>query len=270
MDQTNCHSIRESLVSFFGREVRISESKDGCVFVLPGKTIDDRYTAVFVDRKTPDYFVVHDAGKTSSELYSQGIHITEVREEAFVNMAERMGAIFADGTFQIGCKEDELESAILAVNQCANLGMWHLLGHKPDLSDEPLLNRIERGITAWNAPYIHTVQPRVPVKGRRGNHVFDFVSFPAVERRQPIAIKVLRPSDDSLRKAREYGFLAYDIEQTNFENWLRLAVLAKADRWTRNAKQLVAASSTTMVEVEVGDEESLESKVPAALELLVA
>jgi hypothetical protein len=269
MDQTNCNSIKDSLIGFFGREMRISESQDGCVLVLPGKTIDDRYTAIFVDRKTPDYFVVHDAGKTSSELYSQGIHMTEIREEAFAGMAERMGAIFADGAFQVGCKQGELESAILAVNQCANLGMWLLLGHKPDFSDEPLLSRIERGMTVWNAPYAHKVEARVPVKGKRGNHVFDFVSFPAVER-QPIAVKVLRPSDDSLRKAREYGFLAYDIEHTNFDRWLRLAVLAKADRWTRNAKQIVAASSSTMIEVDVGDEESLESKVPAALELLVA
>src|ERR1700719_3376144 len=104
MDPTNCNSIRESLVGFFGREVRVSEAQDGCVLV-PGKTLDDRSTAIFVDRKTPDYFVVHDAGKTASELFAQGIHMTENREEAFVNMAERMGAIFADGTFQIGCKE---------------------------------------------------------------------------------------------------------------------------------------------------------------------
>jgi len=268
MDPTNCNSIRESLIGFFGKEIRVSDAQGGCVLVLPGKTIDDRYTAIFVDRKTPDYFVVHDAGKTTSELYSQGIHMTENREEAFANMAERMGAVFADGIFQIGCKENELEAAILAVNQCANLGMWNLLGHKPDLSEEPLLSRIERWITIWQAPYRHQVQARVPVKGRRGNHVFDFVSFPAPERKQPIAVKVLRPSDDSLRKAREYGFLAYDIEKTTFESWLRVAVLAKADRWTRNAKQLVAASSASVIEVEVGDEGSLESKIPNALEEL--
>jgi len=69
--------------------------------------------------------------------------MTENREEGVREYGRANGAVFADGIFQIGCKENELEAAILAVNQCANLGMWNLLGHKPDLSEEPLLSRID-------------------------------------------------------------------------------------------------------------------------------
>jgi hypothetical protein len=250
-----CSSLKKELLSFFGKEIRITESQDGCVLVLPNKTLDDRYPAVFVDRKTPDFFVVHDAGKTSSELFAQGIHLTEAREEAFEQMADRMGAIFADGVFQVGCKQDEMLTAILAVGQCQSLGMWHVLGHKPDLAEEPVLTRVETGIRAWNSPDPHDIQSRVPVKGKKANHVFDFVAYPKIEKKPPIAVKVLRPSDDSLAKAREYGFLAYDTEGTMFENWLRLAIITKADRWTKNAKSLVESLSADTVEVQTGEEE---------------
>ena len=233
MEQTYCHSLKDSLLAYFGNEIQITESRQGCVLVLPTKTLDDRYLAVFVERKTPDFFVVHDAGKTSAELYSQGVHITEMREEAFSQMAEKLGAVFADGVFQIGCKESELHSAILAIGQCETLGMWHPLGHKPDFTEEPVVSRVERGLKMWKAPYSHRIQSKVHVKGLRAQHVFDFVSYPAVEHREPIAIKILRPSDDSLGKAREYGFLVYDTQNTYFERWLRFAVLTKADRWTK-------------------------------------
>lgn len=270
MEQTNCHSLKGSLLAYFGSEIQVNESREGCVLVLPTKTLDDRYVAVFVDSKTADYFVVHDAGKTSAELHSQGVHITELREEAFSVMADKLGATFTDGVFQVGCKRSDLYSAILAIGQCETLGMWHLLGHKPDLTEEPVVSLVERGINAWKAPYVHRIQKRVQVKGQRANHVLDFVSFPNVEYRQPIAVKILRPSYDALAKAREYGFLVYDTEKTYFERWLRLAVMTKSDRWTTNAKQLVASLSTYTVEVETGDEDSLTRRIPATLEQMAA
>jgi len=70
----------------------------------------------------------------------------------------------------------------------------------------------------------------VQVKGQRANHIFDFVSYPSV-RREPIAIKILKHT--YLSKGREYGFLVYDIEKTYFERWLRVAIMTKADRWTK-------------------------------------
>jgi uncharacterized protein DUF1828 len=270
MEPTYCHSLKDSLLAYFGSEIQITPSREGCVLVLPTKTLDDRYVAVFVERKTTDYFVVHDAGKTSAELHSQGVHITQMREEAFSQMADKLGATFSDGIFQFGCKENELYSAILAIGQCETLGMWHLLGHKPDLTEEPVIALVERGFNAWRAPYSHTIQSKVQVKGQRANHIFDFVSYPNVERRQPIAVKILRPSDDALAKAREYGFLVYDTEKTYFERWLRVAIMTKSDRWTKNAKQLVASLSTSTLEVETGDEESLERRIPATLDQIAA
>ncbi len=270
MEQTYCHSLKKSLLKHFGSEIRVTESREGCVLVLPSKTLDDRYIAVFIERKTPDYFVVHDAGKTSAELHSQGIHITDLREEAFSQMADKLGAMFVDGVFQVGCKEQELHSAILAIGQCETLGMWHLLGHKPDFGEEPVESRVEQGLKTWQAPYPTRIERKVQVKGLRATHVLDFVCYSQKETREPIAIKILRPSDDSLAKAREYGFMVYDTEKTMFEHWLRLAVMTKADKWRSSAKQLIASLSTSTLEVESGDEGSLERRVPDVLDQIAA
>lgn len=272
MDKTYCHSLKNSLLAFMGSEVSVRESRAGCVLVLPTKTIDDRFTTVFVDRKTEDYFLVHDAGKTAAELHGQGVHITELRADTFSQMADRLGATFADGVFQIGCNLASLTASVLAISQCESMGMWHLLGHKPDLAEEPVNARIERGIMNWNAPYPFKLEKNVRTKGKQASHCFDFVSFPTNEasHREPIAIKVLKPSDDPIGKAREYGFLVYDTQQTMFERWLRLTVLTKADRWSGPARKLISSLSTATVEVETGDEDSIEHRIPATLEQMAA
>lgn len=270
MDKTYCHSVKESLLAFLGDEILVRESRGGCVLVLPTKTIDDRFVTVFVDRKASDYFIVHDAGKTAAELHGQGIHITELRADVFSQMAGRLGATFADGIFQMGCTEQTLTASVLAIVQCESMGMWHLLGHKPDFAEEPVRTRIERGLSAWKTPYPCKIERNVRVKGNKASHMFDFVSYPQIENRQPIAVKVLTPSDDPLGKAREYGFLVYDTEKTYFERWLRLAILTKADKWSRNARHLVASLSTATVEIDTGEEHTIEQRLPATLNQIAA
>ena len=271
MDKTYCLSLKESLLAFMGAEIAVREFRDGCVLVLPTKTIDDRFVTVFIDRKADDYFVVHDAGKTAAELHGQGVHLTDLRTEAFSDMAGKFGASFVDGVFQIGCRQDLLTTSVLAIGQCESMGTWHLLGHKPDLADEPIRNRVERCLTVWSAPHHYSLQRNVRVPGNKATHVFDFVSYPSdAKQREPIAIKVLTPSDDPLGKAREYGFLVLDTEKTYFENWRRLAILAKADRWSRPSKSLVASLSTATLEVDTGDEPTIEQRLPDALEQLAA
>jgi len=263
MDKTYCHSLKDQLLSFIGSEVSMRESRDGCTLVLPTKTVDDRFVTVFVDRKTKDYFLVHDGGKTA-------VHITDLRAEHFSQMAERLGATFADGIFQTGCDERNLSAAVLAVGQCESMGMWHLLGHKPDLAEESVNARIERGIGRWQAPYPFKLERKVRIKGTSALHLFDFVSYPQIENHKPIAIKVLRPSVDPAGKAREYGFLAYDTKASQFEDWRRLAILTKADQWSTNAKNLIAEFSAATLQIDTGEEASIEERLPATLTSIAA
>jgi Domain of unknown function DUF1828 len=272
MDKTYCHSLKDSLLSFMGQEVSIRESRSGCVLVLPTKTLDDRLVTVFVDRKAKDYFLVHDAGKTAAELHAQGVHITDMRAEAFSQMAERLGANFADGIFQVGCNQKSLTTSVLSISQCESMGMWHILGHKPDLAEEPIKSYVEKALRSWKSPYPLKIERNVRAKGQKAQHIFEFVAYPddSSSVREPIAIKILSPSDDPKGKAREYGFLVYDTEKTYFEKWLRVAILTKADKWSKPARGLVASLSTSTVEVDSGDEDTIERRLSSTLEQVAA
>ncbi len=268
---TNCRLLKETLLEFLGNTIAVTEVRDYCVLTLPQKTIDDRLASVFVQQKMPGYFVVDDGGKTASELFSQGIHITDVRSKVMEELAERYGATFAQGTFRIGCHAEDLNAAIVSVGQCATLATWYVLGHKPKFEEEPILHRIEAGIRAWRAPYEYEIRPRLRVQGRRAEHVIDFVTFPRTETpRRPIGVKVVRPSDNSLEQARGYGFMAYDLQQTIYENWPRVAVVTKADEWTQTALDLVYASATVVVPINVGNEETIEQLLPERLSEVAA
>src|SRR5205807_512252 len=198
-------------------------------------------------------------------------HLTDGRTEALVALAHRYGATFTEGAFRIGCTGDGLQQSIMAVMQCATMGMWFLIGHKPLFTEEPVLGRVERGLAAWHSPYYSSnVRSKIIAKGRKFTHTFDFVCFPEDEKHQPIGVKVLRQSADSTSKARDYGFLVYDLEKTIFENWLRVVVMTKSDQWTKKAKELVLSLSQSTVEIGTGEEDKIEAQLPLYLNQLAA
>jgi hypothetical protein len=279
---TNCQFLKETLFEFLGSAISVTAIRDHCVLTLPQKTVDDRLVSVFVHEKMPGYFLVDDGGKTAAELFAQGIHITDVRMTGLEGLAERYGATFTQGAFRIGCRIDGLNDAIMSISQCATLATWHVLAHKPRFEEEPVLHRIEKGMRAWRPPYDTEIRSRVRILGQKAEHVIDFVSFPLngygstenetdrmVQRvletlnpRLPVAVKVIRPSDNPLEQARGYGFMAYDLKDTQFEFWPRVAVATRADNWTENALDLVRKSATSVLAVETGREDMIEEQLP--------
>ena len=256
---TNCQFLKANLLDFFGGMIGITEVRDHCVLTLPQKTIDDRLAAVFVEEKMPGHYLVHDGGKTSAELFAQGIHLTDFRVSGMEDLAERYGATFAQGTFRILCDAKDLSTAIMAISQCAILGTWYILAHKPSFKEEPILHRVEHALETWRAPYEQRIEKRVRVIGQKMEHTLDFVSFPRNgQLRNPIGLKVVRPSDNSLDQARGYGFMAYDLERTSFGQWPRVAIVTKADEWSDTALDLVRASGTATIPIDADNESSLE------------
>ena len=77
METQGCSSIRDSLLSFLGTELEVSTFENQCIITLPLKTLDDRFLDVYVEPRIGDYIVVHDGGRTASELHAQGIHLTD-------------------------------------------------------------------------------------------------------------------------------------------------------------------------------------------------
>ena len=69
----------------------VSDHDGRCVVSLPIETLDGRFVDVYVEFKAGGHVVVHDGGKTVSELYAQGIHLTEPKRrhtfyEAAINL----------------------------------------------------------------------------------------------------------------------------------------------------------------------------------------
>ena len=124
---------------------------------------------------------------------------------------------------------------------------------------------------AWRAPYDNEIRPRVRVLGQKTEHVIDFVSYPRTDApRLPIGVKVVRPSDNPLEQARGYGFMAYDLANTQFADWPRVAVVTRAEEWTDNAMELVHASATAVIPIDTGKEETIEKLLPERLSEVAA
>ena len=267
---TNCQLMKAELLNFFGSAIDVTEARDYCVLTLPHKTLDDRFTSVFVQEKIPGYFLVHDGGKTAAELYAQGVHVTDLQTSVLEELAERYGATFAQGTFRFGCNADRLNAAIVAIAQCVTLGMWYILGHKPRFEDEPILHRVGAGLKEWHAPYEIEIRERYRVRGKKAQHVLNFVTFPRNVPNPPIGVSVVRPSDNSVAQAKGYGFMAYDLQDTQFENWPRVAVVMRADAWATEALDLVYSSANAVVRIDTGKEEELEDRLKQHLSEVAA
>lgn len=90
-DLVNCTSVRQSLLRRLSDDICVMQAADQCVLTFPLRTLDDRHPDVFVDKKLGGSYLVHDAGKTASHLFAQGIHMTESRNSTFRQIASHLG-----------------------------------------------------------------------------------------------------------------------------------------------------------------------------------
>jgi len=251
MATLNCRSIRETLLTYIGEQTDVIESTQSCVITLPIKTVDARWVDVYVDRRAADFFVVHDGGKTFSELISHGVKMSDARFALLIDLAQRFGATVRERSFVIGCKADGLQEAILAIAQCAGLGMFELLKHSPTYPDLPLYGTLRERLEAW-ARNRAKIDERVPVRGKTLQHEFDFVAHP-LRKGQTIAIKVLNPSYTPMITAKQYGFLALDVAQSEYRVWKRLVILARGDEWTPESVDLIEKHAQRVVSIRSQD-----------------
>jgi nitrogen regulatory protein PII-like uncharacterized protein len=270
METTNCSQIREALIRRLSDEIVISTVMDQCVFSLPIKGLNDRTTDVFVEKMLGESYRVHDAGITTSHLFAQGIHITEHKADMFEEVAKRLGVSYLAGTFEVSCRESEIQDAILAVGQCSAMATVEVASHKPVIEEDPIKTRVQRSLTQWKPGYVREIRKGVRVKGRRARHTFDFVSFPEdVDRANTVAIQVLAPSHSSQAQAERYGFLVLDTEQlAPYETWKRFAIVTKVEEWGDRSLQLVQDLSQQTVKLASGEEEKVEKMVPQIMESL--
>jgi hypothetical protein len=270
MDKMNCNSIKQSLIDRLAADIEVTALHHQCVLTLPLKTLDDRLTDVFVEEKLGDMFLVHDAGMTTSQLFAQGIHLTESKNKLLSEIARRLGVIYKNGMFQVACKGQDVEASVFAVGQCIGFGMLEVASHKPTFEEEPVLSIVQRTLDNWKPDEIGSIPKRFSVKGKKASHQFEFVVFSkAPEVFQNIAVKVLPPSYSPQWQSERYGFLALDIEGTIYDQWKRLAIVTRAEEWGREPLKLVHSLSSQVLEFRGGDEYKIEEHVPRAMNMLL-
>ena len=268
MEQANCNSVRESLIKRLNEDIYAIQVADHCILTLPFRTLDDRYPDIFVDKKLGGSYLVHDAGKTASHLFAQGIHMTEGRIGFLKQIASRLGVEFADGAFQVLSDDGTLDAAILAIAECVVLGTTDIANHKPTFEEEPVTSIIKRTFDTWKPDFIDQVKTRVLLKGRKTTHPVDFVAFPSREQIATVALKVLAPSYSPQAQAERYGFLVLDTEGTIYGEWQKLAVVTKVEQWPKAPLSLVRQLSSRTIELKTGEELALREYIPSEVRAL--
>jgi hypothetical protein len=270
MDKMNCNTVRQSLIDHLSAGIEVTTLADQCVFTLPLKTLDDRLTDVFVEQKLGDTFLVHDAGMTTSQLFAQGIHLTEAKNRLLNDIARRLGVVYQNGMFQAACKAADVENRVLAIGQCIGFGMLEVASHKPTFEEEPVVSILQRTLDNWKPEEVGSIPKRFAVKGKKSTHQFEFVAFPKKpELLQNIAVKLLPPSYSPQWQAERYGFLALDIEGTIYSEWKRLAIVTRAEEWGKEPLKLVRSLSSQVLEFKGGEEHKIEEYVPQAMNMLL-
>jgi hypothetical protein len=257
-----CSSTRASLLKAITAHTSAAMRGSMCAITLPIRTLDGRFVEVFVEPKLGDFFLVHDAGKTVGELHVQGIHWTDARKALLPTMAHRFGVNLDNrGVFQIACKHEDVSQAILAVSQCAAVGMFEAAGHAPAIEEAPVSSQVKRVLVKWKPDFLD-VRVNVKIRGANGaDHLFDSVMHHKDAKHRTVAVKTLPFGYGARVQADRYGFMVLDIKGTEYDKWRRLAVVSQVDRWPMASLKLVRKFSAGTLEVRSNEEHFTDSQL---------
>lgn len=265
----NCDSLRDRLLNRLAADLTVASVGSACMVTIPVRTADDRYVDVYVEPLVDSGFVrVHDGGKSTAELYTQGIHLTNAQEETLERLARRYRVHYQEGEFTALVKEDAIYDTVMGIGQCASLAMLDVVSHFPRLEEEPISGRVSRALQEWKPPYVD-IQRRTYVEGRLGGtYFFDFVSIPRKPVARTVAIKILPPSVGPMWQAKSFGFFALDIEGREESTWRKLSIITKADEWPDKAVEVVRKFSSDVLLVDSDREDRVETLLPAKMSAL--
>lgn len=261
-----CSALKDSLLDMFAQQVDVSTESGACVLTFPWKTVDGRYVEVHVEPTVTDYVIVHDGGNAVTELFLQGVHMSEARAGLLTGIARRYGASFSDNTFTIATRQDRVAEAILAIAQCTSVAMIDLVKHKPVIEDEVIAAIVRRTLKGYRPGEVD-MRYRFIAKGE-SEHTFDAVAFPRMARRRPVAVKTLGTAYSPKIQSERYGYLALDLRDTAADEWPRLAVIAKVERWNPDELAVVRRHSTKTLELKTGEDHKIEQAIQPLMDSL--
>ena len=266
----DCKYVRDGLLEFIGRRLMVSDYRGRCVVTLPIETIDGRFVDVYVEESWDGHVEVHDGGKTASELYAQGMHLTDLkRRNVIEKTAKKMEAHFdtEDDTFKMTVRSSNMNEAILAIAQCASVAMHEVLYHRPSIARMPVPALVRRTLTRWETSDFN-ISRKFSLKGASSGavHEFDYVATPVQDTATRVAVQVLSTTHAPKVQARMYGFLILDIRNTEPDNWPRIAVVSNASTWGSFLLRKIEDWSDKVVAVKAGKVETSVRELPEHIE----
>jgi hypothetical protein len=265
-----CSEIKSSTARYLEGQLLISgRPDDACVITLPIKTLDGRWVSVIVEQKLEDSFRVHDGGKTDSELFSQGVKMTDADEETHAAIAAEYGVSIGDRIIQKVCRRADLSEAIMAVGQCAAMMTSQLLWARVELEEDRVCRDVAAALTLWKPADVR-IDENVSLEGRRYKHVVHFVAHKST---QNTAVDVLSSRRGrSLEKAKDYDYAWMDMERRSneYRAWGRLAVIPSMETWSPKALGIVRDASHDTIALPTDRESELRERIPEAMSRLTS
>jgi hypothetical protein len=215
---------------------------------------------VVIEEKHPGYFLVHDGGKTDSELFCQGVTMDVV--ESFNNeIAAKYGVAVADHTIQRICTRAELPQAVLAVAEASVVMAAQLVSRLVEVQAKDVEARISGTLDLWRGDTFD-IRHEMKIQGRWDRYMLNFVALPRQTQgalRRTAAINILA-GNDALRRARDYGIMITDLKGTQeYRDWETLGIIVGATGWSEKARRLVKDLASDIIEVTPGTQPDVEA-----------
>lgn len=246
----SCEAIRESVFQYIQAETDVISAQKACIVSLPLRILDGAYAEVFVEEVNNGALLVHDGGKTVGHLESSGLLITDKRIGVLKDLAERLGVSLDNGIFKTIAKPNTVQASALAIGQCCSIALFELLRHVPFSEEEQIRARVSSEVERWSVSSGIPVANDVKVAGRVSQYKIDFVA--RAETR--VEVNVLIPSYGAKVSAERYALQVLDLRSRKTRRpTKRLAVLAKPERWTEPARNIVGKMADETAEIGISD-----------------
>jgi hypothetical protein len=259
-----CSKLKDDLRVFLDHRVRVQERPEGCVVTLPIETEDKRKVSVVVESRD-GVFVVHDGGKTLSELFCHGVALTDTRLAYHNELALRHGVHFKNKMIRTVVKQEGLERAIFAVAQCSSMAMVDLVSHKAKFDDDPVPMKVSSILDRWKPDGV-MIAKNVDLHTPESDHRLNAVCRAA---NVTVGIKVLG-YDSPKKNAQQYGYMDLDLRQSEeYSHWTRFAIVSGAEHWSDRLLSLVKRHSSYLLEVDSKHEDESLGRIPGMMDDMI-